>query len=163
MAGMNKCAALPEGGRGEFLDKRHNGVTLHARELFVYLRLLFEAWCRCWFKEDATEYILSTDEAYVGGEVTTLSFKVAGLIETVAIVDNQSVKAGDLLLKLDDRDYRAQLARAEANIAARQAALVNVDATRRMRVACSTRPGLTWPQRWLSGCAPNMTSIATER
>jgi membrane fusion protein (multidrug efflux system) len=80
-------------------------------------------------------YIESTDDAYVGGEVTTLSFKVAGLIETVAIVDNQSVKAGDLLLKLDDRDYRAQLARAEANIAARRAALANVDATRRMRLA----------------------------
>jgi membrane fusion protein, multidrug efflux system len=80
-------------------------------------------------------YIESTDDAYVGGEVTTLSFKVAGLIETVAIVDNQSVKTGDLLLKLDDRDYRAQRARAEANIAARQAALANVNATRRMRVA----------------------------
>jgi membrane fusion protein (multidrug efflux system) len=80
-------------------------------------------------------YIESTDDAYVGGEVTTLSFKVAGLIETVAIVDNQAVKTGDLLLKLDDRDYRAQLTRAEANIAARRAALVNVDATRRMRVA----------------------------
>ena len=66
-------------------------------------------------------YIESTDDAYVGGEVTTLSFKVAGLIETVAIVDNQSVKAGDLLLKLDDRDYRAQLARTEANITARRA------------------------------------------
>lgn len=54
---MNKRAALPEGGRGEFLDKRHNGVTLHVRELFGYLRLLFEAWCRCWFKEDATEVV----------------------------------------------------------------------------------------------------------
>jgi membrane fusion protein, multidrug efflux system len=74
----------------------------------------------------------STDDAYVGGEVTTLSFKIAGLIETVAIVDNQSVKAGDLLLKLDDRDYRAP--RTEANIAAWRAALVNGDTTRRMRV-----------------------------
>jgi membrane fusion protein (multidrug efflux system) len=80
-------------------------------------------------------YIETTDDAYVGGEVTTLSFKVPGLIETVAIIDNQPVKAGDLLLRLDDRDYRAQLARAEANIAARRAALVNVDATRRMRVS----------------------------
>jgi hypothetical protein len=67
-------------------------------------------------------YIESTDDAYVGGEVTTLSFKVAGVIETVAIIDNQSVKAGDPLLKLDDRDYRTQLARTEANIAARRAA-----------------------------------------
>jgi membrane fusion protein, multidrug efflux system len=88
-----------------------------------------------WYWLTIGRYIESTDDAYVGGEVTTLSFKVAGLIETVAIVDNQSVKAGDLLLKLDDRDYRAQLTRAEANIAARRAALVNMEATRRMRVA----------------------------
>jgi membrane fusion protein, multidrug efflux system len=88
-----------------------------------------------WYRVTIGQYIESTDDAYVGGEVTTLSFKVAGLIETVAIVDNQSVKAGDLLLKLDDRDYRAQLARTEANIAARRAALVNVDATRSMHVS----------------------------
>jgi membrane fusion protein (multidrug efflux system) len=80
-------------------------------------------------------WIESTDDAYVGGDTTALSFKVAGVIETVAIVDNQAVRAGDLLLKLDDRDYRAQLARAGANVAARRAALVNADATRRMRVA----------------------------
>jgi hypothetical protein len=93
------------------------------------------ATCFAWYWVTIGRYIESTDDAYVGGEVTTLSFKVAGLIKTVAIVDNQAVKAGGLLLKLDDRDYSAQLARAEANIAARRAALVNVDATRRMRVS----------------------------
>jgi membrane fusion protein, multidrug efflux system len=97
--------------------------------------LIGTAACFVWYWVTIGQYILSTDDAYVGGEVTTLSFKVSGLIETVAIVDNQSVKAGDLLLKLDDRDYRAQLTRTEANIAARRAALVNVDATRRMRVS----------------------------
>ena len=97
--------------------------------------LIGAAACFVWYWVTIAQYIESTDDAYVGGEVTTLSFKVAGLIETVAIVDNQSVTAGDLLLKLDDRDYRAQLARTEANIAARRAALVNVDATRRMRVS----------------------------
>jgi hypothetical protein len=80
--------------------------------------LIGTAACFVWYWVTIGRYIESTDDAYVGGEVTTLSFKVAGLIETVAIVDNQSVKAGDLLLKLDDRDYRAQLARTEANIAA---------------------------------------------
>jgi membrane fusion protein (multidrug efflux system) len=88
-----------------------------------------------WYWLTYWQYLESTDDAYVGGEVTTLSFKVAGLIETIAIVDNQFVKAGDLLLKLDDRDYRAQLARAEATIAARRAALANIDATRKMRAA----------------------------
>jgi membrane fusion protein, multidrug efflux system len=97
--------------------------------------LMGAALCFAWYWAAIGRYIASTDDAYVGGEVTTLSFKVAGLIETVAIVDNQSVKAGDLLLKLDDRDYRAQLARTEANIAARRAATANVDATRRMRVS----------------------------
>ena len=97
--------------------------------------LMGTAICFAWYWAAIGRYIASTDDAYVGGEVTTLSFKVAGLIETVAITDNQSVKAGDLLLKLDDRDYRAQLARTEANIAARRAGLVNVDATRRMRVS----------------------------
>jgi len=47
----------------------------------------------------------STDDAYIGGEVTTLSAKAAGFIQTVTVADNQSVKTGDLLLKLEDRDY----------------------------------------------------------
>jgi len=64
----------------------------------------------------------STDDAYIGGEVTTLSAKVAGFIQTVTVADNQSVKTGDLLLKLEDRDYRAQLARAEASVAAQRRA-----------------------------------------
>ena len=80
-------------------------------------------------------FIESTDDAYVGGEVTTLSSRVAGFIETVAIVDNQAVKAGDLLVKIEDRDYRAQLARAVASIAAQQATLANLDANRRLQQA----------------------------
>jgi membrane fusion protein, multidrug efflux system len=80
-------------------------------------------------------FIESTDDAYVGGDVTTLSSKVAGFIETVPIVDNQNVKAGDLLVKLDDRDYRAQLARAQASVAAQNAGLANLDASRRLQEA----------------------------
>jgi membrane fusion protein, multidrug efflux system len=80
-------------------------------------------------------FIESTDDAYVGGEVTMLSSRVAGFIETVAIVDNQAVKAGDLLVKIEDRDYRAQLARAIASIAAQQATLANLDANRRLQQA----------------------------
>jgi membrane fusion protein, multidrug efflux system len=73
------------------------------------------------------------DDAYVGGDVTTLSSKVAGFIEKVSVIDNQPVQAGDLLVKLDDRDYRAQLARAQASVAAQTAALANLDATRRLQ------------------------------
>jgi membrane fusion protein, multidrug efflux system len=77
----------------------------------------------------------STDDAYVGGDVTVIAPKVAGFISQLAVTDNQQVHAGDLLLKLDDRDYRAALAKAEAAVALQKAALVNLDATRNLQDA----------------------------
>ena len=61
--------------------------------------------------------------------------KVAGFIADVAVTDNQAVHAGDLLVKLDDRDYRAALAKAAAAVAGQQATLANLDATRRLQEA----------------------------
>ena len=80
-------------------------------------------------------FIESTDDAYVGGEITVIAPKVAGFIAEVAVADNQAVHAGDLLVKLDDRDYRAALAKAAAAVAAQQATLANLEATRRLQEA----------------------------
>ena len=80
-------------------------------------------------------FIESTDDAYVGGDVTVIAPKVAGFISQLAVTDNQQVHAGDLLLKLDDRDYRAALAKAEAAVAIQKAALANLDATRNLQDA----------------------------
>lgn len=80
-------------------------------------------------------FIESTDDAYVGGDVTVIAPKVAGFISELAVTDNQRVHAGDLLLKLDDRDYRAALAKAEAAVALQRAALTNLDATRDLQDA----------------------------
>jgi len=68
----------------------------------------------------------STDNAYVRGDITSLAPRVAGYVTAVAVVDNQAVKAGDLLFRIDDRDYRARLAQAEANVEAARARLANV-------------------------------------
>jgi membrane fusion protein (multidrug efflux system) len=62
-----------------------------------------------------------------------MASKLAGFIDVVAVTDNQPVHAGQLLLKLDDRDYRAALARADATLAGAQATLANLDATRRLQ------------------------------
>ena len=78
-------------------------------------------------------FIESTDDAYVGGEVTVIAPKVAGFIVEVAVTDNQAVHTGDLLIKLDDRDYRAALAKANAAVAGQEATLANLDATRRLQ------------------------------
>ena len=84
-----------------------------------------------WWTVD--RFIESTDDAYVGGDVTVIAPKVAGFIAEVAVTDNQAVRAGDLLVKLDDRDYRAALAKAAAAVAAQEATLANLDATRRLQ------------------------------
>ena len=70
-----------------------------------------------WYGNDwwtVGRFIDSTDDAYVGGDVTVIAPKVAGFIAEVAVTDNQEVHAGDLLVRLDDRDYRAALAKAVA-------------------------------------------------
>ncbi len=80
-------------------------------------------------------FIESTDDAYVGGDVTVIAPKVPGFIAEVAVTDNQMVHAGDLLVKLDDRDYKAALDRAEAAVAAQTATLANLDANRQLQLS----------------------------
>jgi membrane fusion protein, multidrug efflux system len=75
-------------------------------------------------------FIESTDDAYVGGNVTALAPHVPGFVAQIPVADNQYVKAGDLLVTLDDRDYRAQLAHAEAVVQRQQATLANLRAQR---------------------------------
>ena len=62
--------------------------------------------------------IQTTNDAYVRAELTRLSSRVAGEILTVAANDFQRVKAGDLLIQIDPADYQAQVAQAEASVAA---------------------------------------------
>lgn len=68
----------------------------------------------------------TTDDAYAAGDVTPLSAKVSGHVAVVSITDFQSVRRGDLLIEIDGSDYRAELAKAEANRAAAEAALANI-------------------------------------
>lgn len=77
-------------------------------------------------------HLQSTDDAYVGGDITVMSAKVPGYIAQVP-ADNQAVRAGDLLVKLDDRDYVAALQRAEGDVAAQRALLDNLTATRKLQ------------------------------
>ncbi|HXE35375.1 MAG TPA: HlyD family secretion protein [Verrucomicrobiae bacterium] len=66
-----------------------------------------------------------TDDAFVRGDLTPLSTKVAGIVRTVKVNDFQKVRAGDLLVELQDDDYQAQLAQASAAVEAAKAAIGN--------------------------------------
>jgi membrane fusion protein (multidrug efflux system) len=66
-----------------------------------------------------------TNDAYIRGDLTPLSTKVPGLVRAVRVNDYQAVHKGDLLVQLDDDDFKAQVAQAEAGVEAAKAALEN--------------------------------------
>ncbi len=78
---------------------------------------------------------ISTDNAYVRGDVTSLAAEIAGYVTSVEVRDNQSVQSGDVLFRIDDQDYRARLAQAEANFKSAQARLSDVDAQTQLQHA----------------------------
>jgi membrane fusion protein, multidrug efflux system len=67
----------------------------------------------------------ATDDAYVRGDLTPLSTKVPGIVRTVKVADYQRVQPGELLVELEDDDYRAQVAQASAAVEAAKAAIEN--------------------------------------
>jgi membrane fusion protein (multidrug efflux system) len=83
--------------------------------------LLSGSW-KTWASERAKQ---TTDDAYVRADLTPLSTKVAGLVAEVKVADYQTVKAGDLLVRLRDDDFRAQVQQAEAAVIASESSLVN--------------------------------------
>src|ERR1700744_3741051 len=59
----------------------------------------------------------STDDAYIGADVTTVAPKVRGLIADILVKDNQAVHAGDPLVRIDPEEFDARVASAEADLA----------------------------------------------
>lgn len=69
-----------------------------------------------------------TNDAYVKADVTSVAPKVAGYIKDVLINDNDRVRSGQVLARIDDRDYQAALRQAKADLKAAEASIANVDA-----------------------------------
>jgi membrane fusion protein (multidrug efflux system) len=70
----------------------------------------------------------STDDAFVAARSFSIAPKVGGYITDVPVTDNQHVKAGDLLAKVDDRDYRIAVDQAKAQVAVAEANITNINA-----------------------------------
>jgi membrane fusion protein, multidrug efflux system len=70
----------------------------------------------------------TTNDAYVTADFTLVAPRVAGQLSEVLIEDNQQVKAGQLMVRIDDRDFRAALMSAQADVMAAQASVANYDA-----------------------------------
>ena len=78
-------------------------------------------------------FIETTDDAYVGGDVTPIAPHVAGFVQRVLVSDNQRVEAGQTLLRLDPNEFEAALNHAAAVLQAREAALANLQAKRALQ------------------------------
>ncbi len=67
------------------------------------------------------QFQVSTDDAYVQADNMTVAPKISGYLASVLVEDNQTVKAGAVLARIDDRDFRAALDQADADVAAAKA------------------------------------------
>jgi membrane fusion protein (multidrug efflux system) len=73
-------------------------------------------------------FLESTDDAYVQADYTTVAPKVSGYVADVLVKDNQPVRRGEVLARIDDRDFRTALAQARSDVGAAAAAIRNLDA-----------------------------------
>jgi membrane fusion protein, multidrug efflux system len=70
-------------------------------------------------------YLVSTDDAYVKADNTTVAPKVSGYIGEVLVDDNEPVKAGQVLARIDDRDFKVAVDQTRADVAAANAAVAS--------------------------------------
>ena len=104
-------------------------VVLLALAVLITITRNWNAW-----EGDKAEQV--TDDAYVRGDLTPLSTKVAAIVRAVDVADYQQVHKGDLLVELQDDDYRAQVDQAKAAV---EAARAGIEENLRQRQLQDTR------------------------
>jgi len=72
-------------------------------------------------------FIVATDDAYVGADMSVLSSKVTGYVDAVPVQENQYVRAGDVIARIEDGDYRLAVQAVEDKIAVQQATVARID------------------------------------
>jgi membrane fusion protein, multidrug efflux system len=80
-----------------------------------------------WYWWNVLRFLQSTDDAYVQSDVSLISPKVEGYIKKVRVADNQEVAEGAMLFVIDDRDFKAKVAQAEAAVATEEAIIATYE------------------------------------
>jgi membrane fusion protein, multidrug efflux system len=128
-----KARLLPpeEDGPAEVASRRQAAATRWWRRgLLVSASLIALAGAAQfgWQYWSVGRFEVSTDDAYVQADNTTIAPKVGGYIGAVAVGDNEHVKAGQLLARIDDRDFRVALDQAKADVAAARSSIASKQA-----------------------------------
>jgi len=128
-----KAPAFPiqaETTREQASGKEHRASFLHRRPIVSAIGavLLASALGGGYLYLDYAKRFVSTDDAFIAARQSSLAPKVSGYLTAVPVTDNEHVAAGQVIARIDDRDYRVALAQAEAQVAAAQASIENSDA-----------------------------------
>jgi membrane fusion protein (multidrug efflux system) len=120
---------LPQPDRQRGDKPRPGFLRRHPRVVFVLgLLLIIPMAAATYLVWDYARHFQSTDDAFIAARQYAIAAKVSGYITAVPVTDNEHVAAGDVLVRIDDRDYRTALDQAEAQVASAQASIDNIDA-----------------------------------
>jgi membrane fusion protein (multidrug efflux system) len=97
---------------------------------FVLAALIILVCFTQWNRWEGEARYQTTDDAYLQTDLTPLSAQVSGYVSAVPVQDYQHVAAGQLIVQIDDRDYRATVAQAEAGVASATAQIAQVNSQR---------------------------------
>jgi membrane fusion protein, multidrug efflux system len=105
-----------------------------------------------------------TNDAYLKADMTPLSTRISGTVRKVNVNDYQSVKAGQILLELDDDDYRATLNQAQAALAASEAALADNQAAKKIQDAQidAAKAGIVQAEASINAAKAGIASVSPE-
>jgi membrane fusion protein (multidrug efflux system) len=120
----------PETAQPQATGKGHRAGFLRRRPVVsaIGAMLLASALGGGYLYLDYAKHFQSTDDAFIAARQTALAPKVSGYITAVPVTDNEHVATGNVIARIDERDYRIALEQAEAQVAAAQASIENIDA-----------------------------------
>jgi membrane fusion protein (multidrug efflux system) len=107
---------------------RKNFLRRHPLMAGAGLIALLVAGATAYVYWDHTSHFESTDDAFIAARQFAIAPKIAGYVTAVPVTDNQHVNKGDVIAKIDQRDYLTALAQAQAQVAGAEAGIHNVDA-----------------------------------
>src|ERR1700722_6747278 len=129
-AARQSVSPEPEAKQPPPTGKQHRNSVLHCRPIVSAIGaiLLATVLSGGYLYMDYARHFQSTDDAFIAARQSSLAPKVSGYLTAVPVTDNQHVAAGDVIARIDDRDYRVALEQAEAQVSAAQASIENIDA-----------------------------------
>ncbi|MGR3822277.1 MAG: HlyD family secretion protein [Salipiger marinus] len=104
--------------------RRRKGPVLAGLALVVLLAGGWEGWS--WWREG--RFLIETDDAYVQADLSLVSSKLEGYVAEIPVEANQHVRQGEVLVRIDDGDYRIALQQAQAKLPTLDRTLARIDA-----------------------------------